>query len=175
MSATERSGNWIETFTGKHFYPIDPRPEDINIMDIAHALSHMARYNGHSRYHYSVAQHCVLLHDAIPEYKAHVLFHDASVAYICNIPSPLKPHLTNYREIEHRIQSMIYQKFGLSDIEPNIVKEYDRRILLDEKKALFPTSKNDWSALGPPLNIIIEQWSHDRAKEEFIKRAVRYA
>lgn len=169
-----RSGKWLETYTGKHFFPLDPQPEDFNLTDIAHALSHMGRFNGHSQYHYSVAQHCCLLHDAIPQYKSHALFHDASEAYICDIPSPLKPHLENYKEIEYKIQSMIYRTFGLSDVEPDLVKEYDRRILLNEKLALFPQSNDDWTHYGPPLDVVIEPWSHEHAKREYIKRGKLY-
>lgn len=171
---TERIGNWLETYTGKHFYPIDPRPEDFELEDISHSLSQLCRFNGHAIHHYSVAQHCCLLHDIIPEHKSHALFHDCSEAYICDIPSPLKPFLTNYKEIEYKIQSMIYAKFGLSIIEPDIVKEYDSRIILDEKLALFPSSKDDWSTFGPKLGVAIEPWSHRRAKQEFYDRATLY-
>lgn len=52
-----RKGDWILTFTGRRFYPLDPRPEDVCLEDIAHALSLICRYNGHSRFFYSVAEH----------------------------------------------------------------------------------------------------------------------
>ena len=32
-----RQGDWLQTYTGKQFYPLDPQPEDIDIQDIAHA------------------------------------------------------------------------------------------------------------------------------------------
>ena len=51
--------SYITTVTGKHFYPLDPDPRDIDIEDIAHALSLICRANGHFKYFYSVAQHSV--------------------------------------------------------------------------------------------------------------------
>ena len=51
--------SYITTVTGKHFYPLNPNPQDIDIEDIAHALSLICRANGHFKYFYSVAQHCI--------------------------------------------------------------------------------------------------------------------
>lgn len=56
-----RNGDWIQTYTGKKFYPLDPRPEDICIEDIAHALSNTCRYNGHSRTFYCVTPETLIL------------------------------------------------------------------------------------------------------------------
>ena len=51
--------SYITTFTGKHFGPIHPIPEKIDMKDIAHALSLICRANGHTRFFYSVAQHSI--------------------------------------------------------------------------------------------------------------------
>ncbi len=55
MQTSNRKGEWIQTYTGKQFWPLDPRPEDIDIEDIAHALALTCRFNGHCDYFYSVA------------------------------------------------------------------------------------------------------------------------
>ena len=55
------SSAWIETYSGKRFYILDPRPQDVDIVDIAHALSLLTRFTGHTREFYSVAQHSVLV------------------------------------------------------------------------------------------------------------------
>ena len=47
-----RNGSWIQTYTGIQFWPLDPRPEEIEIRDIAHALSLLCRFNGHCRVFY---------------------------------------------------------------------------------------------------------------------------
>ena len=51
--------SYITTVSGIHFYPLDPNPNDIDIKDIAHSLSLICRANGHFKYFYSVAQHCI--------------------------------------------------------------------------------------------------------------------
>lgn len=58
-------GPWMQTFTGKAFHVLDPRPEDIDLVDVAHALSICARYAGHSRVPYSVGQHSMLVADTL--------------------------------------------------------------------------------------------------------------
>ncbi|MFN9113590.1 MAG: phosphohydrolase, partial [Bacteroidota bacterium] len=70
---------WIQTFSGIAFWPLDPKPEHVRIADIAHALSMKCRYNGHTRKFYSVAEHSVLVSRHVPEEDAlWALLHDAS-------------------------------------------------------------------------------------------------
>ena len=82
-----RRGGWIQTYTGRQFWPLDPRIEDIDIHDIAHALSHQCRYSGHCLRFYSVAEHSVLLsHHVAGEHMLWALLHDAWEAYLAAIP-----------------------------------------------------------------------------------------
>lgn len=75
---TERIGDWIQTFTGRQFWPLDPQPDHIDIADIAHALAHDCRFGGHCRRFYSVAEHSVLLSRAVaPEFRLAALMHDS--------------------------------------------------------------------------------------------------
>ena len=75
MSA--RRGEWIQTFSGGRFWPLDPRPEDVYIGDIAHALSMKCRYAGHTTFFYSVAEHSVhVCRHAPAEHKLWALLHD---------------------------------------------------------------------------------------------------
>lgn len=114
-----RYGGWIETFTGVHFWPLDPRPEDIRIEDIAHALANICRFNGHTSRHYSVSEHSVICAQYAQamgwpeEVQLACLMHDASEAYLCDIPSPIKPYLQGYAEAEDRLQEMIWQWAGI--------------------------------------------------------------
>lgn len=57
----ERFGNSIATYTGRWFWPLDPRPEDIVIEDIAHALSNKCRFSGHTKKFYCVTPETKIL------------------------------------------------------------------------------------------------------------------
>jgi len=81
----QREGNWFQTYTGKQFYPLDPRPEDIDLDDIVHHLSHLCRFNGGTREFYSVAQHSVIVADALPDdFKLWGLLHDAAESFLAD-------------------------------------------------------------------------------------------
>lgn len=166
-----RNGDWMQTFTGRQFWPIDPRPEDIFIEDIAHALSMMCRYGGHALRFYSVAEHCCHLYDVVPkEHRLWALLHDASEAYIVDIVRPLKPFLSEYKVYEKAIMKCVARRFALSETEPSIVKEMDGRILADEAAQVMSSPPASWSFAGEPLGITIQCWSPDRAELEFLRR-----
>src|SRR5712664_1181267 len=100
-------GPWIETFTGHAFYLLDPRPEDILIEDIAHALSQACRFTCHTRRFYSVAEHSY--HIAVlceKEYKLGGLLDDAEETYLGDMNRPLKHH-ASLGEEDHKIAGPI--------------------------------------------------------------------
>jgi uncharacterized protein len=39
-------GPWFQTFTGRAFFPLNPRPEDVVLEDIAHHLANICRFGG---------------------------------------------------------------------------------------------------------------------------------
>jgi len=103
----------IRTFTGLYMNVFEPTPEMINIRDIAHALSMECRFSGHLPNFYSVAEHSVMVSRIAPkELKLQALLHDASEAYLRDIPRPIKPKLTNYKAIEDKLMRIIAGKFG---------------------------------------------------------------
>lgn len=161
----------MQTFTGKRFWPLDPRPEEVNIIDIAHSLSMTCRYAGHVRRFYSVAEHCCHLHDAAPpEARLWALLHDASEAYLVDVPKPVKPHLTGYREAERVVMQAIVTRFELDPHEPDIIKELDNRILNDERaQAMLPTD-DEWNLVGGPIGATLQFWMPWEAKEQFLTR-----
>jgi len=170
MASVDRIGDWMQTYTGRMFWPMDPRPEEICIEDIAHSLSMQCRYAGHCIEFYSVAEHCCLLFDcAPPQFKKWALLHDASEAYLCDVPRPLKPFLTNYKEAEQKVMEAVRLKFKLPP-EPSEVKELDNRILADELVQNMRPPPQPWN-VGPPLYVSLQLWSPVRAENEFIKRA----
>lgn len=168
MTIAER-GDWIQTATGRAFWPIDPRPEDVCIEDIAHALSMLCRFGGHCLRFYSVAEHSVLLarHSA-PEHKLWALLHDASEAYLVDVPRPLKPFLRGYREAEDKIMLAVCARFGLGDTMPAQVKADDTSLLMDEARQNMSVPELVWDLKAPQLGIELRYWSPDRARDEFL-------
>jgi hypothetical protein len=142
--------DWIQTRTGKKFYPFAPRPEDIDIEDIAHALSMLCRYAGHTSQFYSVAEHSVHVAEALvlagqPKHVvAAGLMHDATEAYLVDLPRPVKNGLPGYKDAEVRLAAVIAEKFGLPPVAPPIVKEFDTRILRNEAEALLGPGVDGW-------------------------------
>src|SRR5580704_106133 len=119
MDTTTDRGPWNETISGKQLFLLDPRPEDIDINDIAISLSNLCRFGGHVDYFWSVAAHSLLVAQLLPRpLKLAGLLHDAAEAYIVDIPRPLKLLLPQYMEIEHRIEAAIGAKFGVSFSDP---------------------------------------------------------
>lgn len=164
---------WIQTFTGKKFYPLDPDPEQICIEDIAHSLSLQCRFSGHTKRFYSVAEHSVEVarnwfvdpdHREPRTGKLMALLHDASEAYLSDIPRPLKllPEFAFYREAEEHLQWMIWRKFGVGTIpirDMAHLESADRLMCVTEahsEKGMAPIHP-DWDDDGlkpvPHINI----------------------
>lgn len=132
--------NFIQTFTGRRFYPLDPSPYDVYIEDIAHALALQCRWTGHCKEFYSVAQHSVLVsEDCKREDALCGLLHDASEAYMCDLARPIKhdPRAAYYFEAEKKIMAAIAEKFGLEGSIPQSVIESDNKYLLTERRDLL--------------------------------------
>jgi Predicted hydrolases of HD superfamily len=165
-------GNWMQTYTGKAFYPLDPRPEDIDPVDIAHALSLLCRFNGHVNRFYSVAEHCVLLSTAVSdENKLWALLHDATEAYVGDMVRPLKRHMDYYVDVENTVMHAIAQRFGLDGAIPDEVHEADSRILLTEREHLMGTPPQLWSVDGlHPLPVGIAGWDPKTAERSYLWR-----
>lgn len=168
---TERRGDWLQTFTGRQFWPIDPRPEDVCIDDIAAALSKMCRYGGHCADFYSVAEHCCLMFDVAPDHlKLWALLHDASEAYIVDVPKPLKPFLSEYKGYERNVMAAICQRFGLTTDEPPEIKILDERILGDELEQAMLEPPVPWGLRLDPLGVKLKFWTPNQARVEFLSR-----
>ena len=144
--------SYITTVTGIHFYPLNPNPKDIDIEDIAHALSLICRANGHFRHFYSVAQHCIACaEEAIergysPEVILGCLLHDASEAYLCDVTRPVKKHIPQYLQAEEKLQEVIWKRFigrELTDAEKKLIFEIDDDILSMEFRLLMPEDLNE--------------------------------
>ena len=138
--------SYITTYTGKHFEPLNPDMSLVDIRDIAHALSLICRGNGHVKSFFSVAQHCM---NCALEAEARgcsqrvilgCLIHDASEAYMSDVPRPFKQFLLDYQEMEEKMLDSIYEKFlgvQLTDEEKKLMKEIDDDLLYYDLKVLL--------------------------------------
>lgn len=169
-----RQGGFIQTFTGRQFWPLDPRPDEVHIEDIAHALSNQCRFAGHVLRRYSVAEHSVhigrwLLARYPVERALWGLLHDGSEAYLVDVPRPIKPHLTGYAAAELRVMAAICTRFSLPLDMPYAVKEADDRILIDERaQAMRPANYDGGWPDVPPLGVTLQFWTPEEAEEEFM-------
>ena len=167
--------DYITTYGGTHFYPLEPKAEDIHIEDIAHALSLLCRGNGHVKHFFSVGQHCVncALEAMARGYGKRVclacLLHDASEAYLSDVPRPFKKTLPSYKKLEDQFLEIVYQKYlgsVLSDEEKQLVQKIDDDMLYFDLKELLgekpdrekPEMKSMFSQEYVPFIEIEEQY-----------------
>lgn len=143
------SDTQIQTASGVYFDLLRPDDGPIQLLDIAAALSKICRYTGHTRYFYSVAEHCVRASRLVPpEHAMAALLHDAPEAYLGDVSRPLKALLTEYRVLEARTQAAILRHFGLPAELPDSVKWADRYMLAWERRDLLEEQASFWPACG---------------------------
>lgn len=168
----ERIGGFIQTFTGRAVHPLDLHPNDIHIRDIAHHLSMQCRYSGAVSSFYSVAEHSVHVARWCRQYGADAalygLLHDASEAYLVDVPRPIKSFLVGYKEAEERAMQVVLHRYGLPTIMHPTVEQADRRILTDERAALMAACEREWEDMLPALGVNIQGWTPSRAEREFL-------
>lgn len=167
---SERRGDWMQTYCGQMFWPMDPRADEVDIRDIAHALSNACRYAGHVREFYSVAEHSVLMSRAMSSLndRRWALLHDATEAYLVDVPRPVKPYLAGYREAEAALMDVIATRFRLVGEMPETVKRADNGILQDERAQAMGPSAHDCGFEAPPLGVTLRFWRPDEAEREFL-------
>ena len=182
VTSDSRKGFWIQTYTGHMVVPTDPDPEQICILDIAHALSQTCRFSGHTRVFFSVAQHCCIVHDLLQhqeggKYALEGLLHDAAEAYLVDLPRPVKEALRAsgadcFDAVEDQLSRTIAEKYGLVYPWPDPVKHADTVSLVTEARDLFDKVCKDWTALFnvQPMSEILTPWTSQQAKREFLRR-----
>jgi len=119
--------NECRTFMGKMIDPLNPDPDSINLVDIAHALGNLCRWNGHTMKFYSVAEHCIFVQNMVQtrQDKIAAMMHDASEAYIADVTRPVKHRLKNYLDIEFDLMMVISRKFKFQYPLSQVVKDAD--------------------------------------------------
>jgi len=122
--------SYVRTHSGINFYMLKPKAEDILIDDIAHSLSRICRYNGHTSEFYTVAQHSIACSYLVKEeFSLEALLHDSTEAVCSDLPSPIKILFPDFIEMENDIYEVIAEKFGVSKKIPKEVHFVDKMIV----------------------------------------------
>ena len=177
MTAEQIEAVRVPTFTGKWVNPLRMKVEDLDILDIAHHLSQLCRYNGGTHGFYSVGEHSLFVARQMHHYGADAntvmagLLHDAAEAYLGDVRSPLKALVPEFRGIERALQMMIFKWAGV-DVSGYVlesVEEVDRLIRFNESKYLFPKIP-EWTFdhMGVPLATEFKCKAPDMVEREFL-------
>lgn len=151
MLHENQRGPWLASASGKIIDLLNPDPSQFTIEDIATGLSNIARFNGQTNQWYSVAEHSIHVAELLPNHlKLQGLLHDATEAYLCDVPSPLKSMLGEaYKAIERRVAGAISVSLGVDLVDlDKATKEADLMLLFSERDLLQPGGP-DWG------------WGHD--------------
>lgn len=181
--------SWIITASNKKLDYRKPDPDQIIIEDIATGLSNMPRFAGQIKQFYSVAEHCILAERQyvqsvsvksirLPDKEIckAILMHDATEAYMCDIPTPLKRLLPDYQFFETLLDTTIKIKFDISMAESvqEIVRAYDALMLKNE--ALYDRGELLWLKQEKYKNIpiiknfVLSYMPPQLARDVFLKR-----
>jgi hypothetical protein len=181
------SRSTIQTISGVAFDLTAPHPSMLRAGDIAAALSHQGRFAGHTRRFYSVAEHSVRVswllierHPDRPDLHLWGLLHDASEAYLVDLPRPLKqlPGLGEaYLAVERAVMAAVCQRWGLAAEMPPEVRHADDVLLATERRYLLsPPIEGLWGALPEPLTLADPDalgWPSSRASAELLALLAR--
>ena len=172
-----KENSWMQTYSGKQFYAFEPTVDSICINDIAHALSNLCRYNGHTKKFYSVAEHSIHVSNLLAvnndkEIMKIGLMHDAAEAYLTDVPTPIKIHLPIIKEMEDNIERVIFEKFGLQYPMTPQIKQADMVMLATEKEVLMGPEPAPWvlSTHQPTKKINIKCMKPNKAKLMFLEK-----
>lgn len=149
--------SWIQTYTGKKVDVLKPSEIQFDIEDIAHALSNLCRFGGHCSRFYSVAEHSMNVAKLVPpEHELSALLHDASEAYLIDLPRPLKKNVfPKYKTLEESVQIQLARYFNIPHPFPRSVLMADDILLSTEKRDLMKTkNSHEWESLPEPSSSI---------------------
>lgn len=179
---TDKLNSYMVTNSGLKVYANNPKKESFSIKDIAHSSSRIHRFNGHCDRMYTLAEHCIrgtlllkkLGYGEVIQ-KAFFL-HDASEVYLSDVVKPFKELLSDYMEIEKKVQDMIYTKYMggiLTEDEERVVKAIDKTMLFNEIRQLTVhpdkydiPSEDEYHYVDLSITL-----SHDEAKRIFLSLA----
>lgn len=176
-SPPARRGDFMQTFSGGRIWPLDPRPEEIDITDVAHHLGKICRYGGACLRFYSVAEHCVLMAReakrlGLPHgLRLQMLIHDAPEYILGDMVRPIKKHMPEYKPAETRLLRCMCGRFNVGYPLDPMVKQFDEAIGLTERAQNMAVPNFAWGVnfeADKPLPVRLQMWSPDRAPHEFL-------
>lgn len=176
------------TYSGRYVDLNNLTVDDIYLEDIAHSISNLCRYNGHTKKFYSVAEHSVRLARYATnkcgdqQLARALLLHDATEAYVGDIIYHLKGCFPEFIALEDKIGEVINNKFNIimTDDVRTELKKLDRSICFDEMYLLMlePDKclyKEDIKPLGMS-NLLLDDkdelgWTSTESKKNFLAMA----
>jgi len=172
-------GPYLQTVSGRWVNPFDPDLGQLDAGDIARALANQCRFGGHSRVFYSVAQHSVIVSRLVEERGGDAedvfaaLMHDATEAYLGDMPHPIKHRSAlgaAFRQAEDQLEEALRDRFRIKADVPEI-KRADRALLATERRA-FSAESWHWPELEgvEPLDLELTAWPPDEAARAFAER-----
>jgi hypothetical protein len=172
---SDERGRPVGTFSGRRLHPLDPRPEEVTVEDVAHGLGNTCRYGGQCQFYYSVGTHSIYVSSELAEHgpamALYGLFHDAAEAYITDVPRPLKRELDGYDRIEEDILEAVWDRLGVSaptDEQWEAVMAADDRLFRYEADRLLAEFE---PPSVPQLPYDIRPCEPEAVREEFRARA----
>lgn len=175
MSEEYKEGEpYIATVGGGQFWFLEPEKNAYDIDIIAHALSKLCRFGGHSNWFYSVAEHSILMAEWTERFMGskhkalQALLHDAGEAYLVDVPRPIKLKCPDYKAIENTVEAALRKQFELPHPLPNWLQELDMRMLKTERDVMvqgnFPWVCDE---LQPLEQVTFKFWQPEEAKLKF--------
>ena len=188
-AASAQARAWQRMLSGRRLDLLDPSPLDVEIEDIAHGLSRVARWNGQTTgpWAYSVAQHSLLVEDLVGRFRPKAprawrlaaLLHDAPEYVIGDLITPFKAAVgLDYKALEARLQAAVHLRFGLPARPPKsaaaLIKRADRAAAYLEATQLAGFSSLEGHRFfGRPRgldDLRLEAWPPTDAKDRFLAR-----
>ena len=181
---------WQRMLSGRRLDLLDPSPIDIEIIDIAHGLARVSRWNGQTKgaYPLSVAQHSVIVERLVSRnapkldrrWRLAALLHDAPEYVIGDMITPFKYALGGiYQDIETRLEAAVHIRFGLPAALPDpvtrAIKRADRMAAWLEATQLAGFSETEAAKIlrrprATPTNMKLRPVPPDQAAEMFLKK-----
>jgi uncharacterized protein len=171
LTPEERERVWMPTVTGKAFQPIEPRAEDLDLESLIHGICLTPRFNGQTRFPYSVGQHTIYVILTVDySYRKYALVHDFAEGVLGDIISPIKPLFPAYKLMEDRTMAAICELLGLEWPWPievvEAVRAADLAVLAAERDQVVTPASREWQNLPTPADVTILEYDWQSVKAE---------